>query len=263
MIMRDADTINDKMKETKVPVNTDVSTIRLNKYLSDNGICSRREADKLIEDGRVSVDGKIALIGEKITNGQAVKVNGKPVMVMNKNILIAFNKPKGIVCTTAKQEKDNIIDFINYPDRIIYVGRLDKESEGLILLTNNGELANEIMRARNYHEKEYIVTVDKPIDQDFITKMENGVPILDTITRKCKVEKVGSQKFKIVITQGLNRQIRRMCEYLGYRVYHLKRTRIMHIKLGDLKTGTYRNLTKEETDLLYKSIEKDDINTGR
>ena len=220
---------------------------RINKYLSEAGYCSRRAADKLIEDGRVTINGEVPLMGTKIVEGDVVKVDGKSVVKKDeKAVYLVLNKPRGIVCTTdTRVEKDNIIDFLNYPKRIFPIGRLDKASEGLILLTNDGDIVNKILRARNNHEKEYIVQVNKPINKDFINKMSQGVPILDTITRPCKVEQLSRVRFKIILTQGLNRQIRRMCEYLGYHVQQLKRVRIMNIHL-DLPNGKYREMTKEE-----------------
>ncbi len=220
---------------------------RINKYLSEVGYCSRRAADKLIDEGRVTINGKVPEMGTKITPEDEVHVDGKLISDPNeKPVYIAFNKPIGIVCTTdTRVEKDNIIDFINYPTRIFPIGRLDKPSEGLIFLTNDGDIVNKILRARNHHEKEYIVKVNKPLTADFVRQMSEGVPVLDTITRKCKVEKVDKFKFKIVLTQGLNRQIRRMCEYLDYRVITLKRVRIMNVKL-DVPVGSWRNITNEE-----------------
>ena len=220
---------------------------RINKYLSEAGYCSRRAADKLIEEGRVTINGEVPLMGTKIVEGDVVKVDGKSVVKKDeKAVYLVLNKPRGIVCTTdTRVEKDNIIDFLNYPKRIFPIGRLDKASEGLILLTNDGDIVNKILRARNNHEKEYIVQVNKPIDNDFIKKMSQGVPILDTVTRPCKVEQLSRVRFKIILTQGLNRQIRRMCEYLGYHVQQLKRVRIMNIHL-DLPNGKYREMTKEE-----------------
>ncbi len=228
--------------------------IRLNKYLSDAGVCSRREADRLIESGKVTVDGKRAETGMKVSEGQVVCVGKKQVKPKNEMVLLAVNKPVGIVCTEEKREKNNIIQFLKYPTRITYIGRLDKDSEGLLLMTNNGDIINKMMRAGNEHEKEYKVTVDKPITDEFIAQMANGVPILDTVTRKCKVEKIGKYKFRIILTQGLNRQIRRMCEYLGYKVTRLERIRVMNIHLGNLKPGEYRNVTEEEIAELYELI---------
>ena len=230
--------------------------IRLNKFLSEAGVCSRREADRLIESGQVTVDGKRAETGMKVTEANIVRVGKKEVRPKGKDemVLLAVNKPVGIVCTEEKSEKNNIIDFLKYPTRITYIGRLDKDSEGLILMTNNGDIINKMMRAGNEHEKEYKVTVDKPITDEFIEKMGSGVPILDTVTRKCKVEKIGKYTFRIILTQGLNRQIRRMCEYLGYKVTRLQRLRVMNIKLGDLKPGTYRHVSEEEIKELYELI---------
>ncbi len=233
--------------------------IRLNKYLSEAGICSRREADRLIESGRVTVDGKRAEMGMKVSSSQVVRVGKKEVKPKDEMVLLAVNKPVGIVCTEEKKEKNNIIKFLKYPTRITYIGRLDKDSEGLLLMTNNGDIINKMMRAGNQHEKEYKVRVNKPITDEFIEKMGNGVPILDTITRKCKVEKIGEYTFRIILTQGLNRQIRRMCEYLGYKVTRLERTRVMNIELGNLKPGEYRNVSEAEIAKLYELI-KDSSN---
>ncbi|MBI45443.1 MAG: 23S rRNA pseudouridine(2604) synthase RluF [Candidatus Marinimicrobia bacterium] len=230
---------------------------RINKYLSEMGYCSRRSADKLIEQGRVKINGRIALMGEKITNIDNVTVDNNIISnTIQEKVYLAFNKPKGIVCTTdQKREKQNIIDFINYSTRIFPIGRLDKLSEGLIFLTNDGDIVNKILRARNNHEKEYEVTVNKPITVKFIEKMSSGIPILDTITRKCKLKKTGKNRFKIILTQGLNRQIRRMCEYLGYEVQKLKRVRIMNIKL-DLKIGEYRSFTSSELKTLNELLKE-------
>lgn len=220
---------------------------RINKYLSEVGFCSRRAADALIEQGRVTINGKVPEMGTKIAPGDEVRVNGKLISPpKEKHVYLAFNKPVGIVCTTdTKVERDNIIDFINYPKRIFPIGRLDKPSEGLIFLTSDGDIVNKILRARNNHEKEYIVGVDKPVTADFIRKMGQGVPILDTVTRKCFVEQTGKFQFRIILTQGLNRQIRRMCEYFGYEVTRLKRVRIMNIHL-DTPVGKWRHLTEKE-----------------
>lgn len=231
--------------------------IRLNKYLSDAGICSRRQADIRIEQGRVQVGGITAVAGTRVQKGQKVFVDGKQVVQEDKLILIAFHKPRGIVCTAEKREPNNIIDFINYPSRIYPIGRLDKDSEGIILLTNHGELANRICKARYYHEKEYIVTVNKPITDEFLKKMAAGVPILDTITRPCKIKKEGRCKFRIILTQGLNRQIRRMCEYFHYEVVTLKRIRIMNVELGDLKKGSYREVTEKELTQMNQMLQKE------
>ncbi len=231
---------------------------RINKFLSEIGYCSRREADKLIDQGRVKINGEVSLMGAKITSKDEVSVNGQVVSKSKekKMIYIAFNKPPGIVCTTdKKREKNNIIDFIGYPTRIFPIGRLDKPSEGLIFLTNDGDIVNKILRARNNHEKEYEVTVHKPVTKEFIKAMSNGVPILDTITRKCFVKQINKKKFKIILTQGLNRQIRRMCEYLEYKVTKLKRVRIMNVKL-DIPTGSYRDFTTKELNQINQSVEQ-------
>ena len=228
---------------------------RLNKYLSEVGYCSRREADKLIAAGRITINGEVPEIGTKVSSNDIVSVDGKEIKNNKKSFTyLAFNKPVGIVCTTdTRVEKDNIIDFINYPKRIFPIGRLDKPSEGLIFLTDDGDIVNKILRASNNHEKEYIVTVDKPISQTFIQRMSGGIPILDTITKKCYVEKLDSHTFKIILTQGLNRQIRRMCEYLDYEVLTLKRVRIMNIPL-DVPIGKYREFTNDELNELNKLL---------
>lgn len=223
---------------------------RLNKYLSEVGYCSRRKADSLIEQGRVTINGMIPEMGTKVKPGDEVRVNGELIVPPKKeSVYLAFNKPVGIVCTTNSKDKKNIVDFINYPTRIFPIGRLDKPSEGLILLTDDGDIVNKILRARNNHEKEYIVTVDRLISEDFIQRMASGIPILDTVTKKCEVEQLSKYAFRIVLTQGLNRQIRRMCEYLGYEVVKLKRVRIMNIVL-DVPVGQYRHLSKEELEEL-------------
>ncbi|MXV38085.1 23S rRNA pseudouridine(2604) synthase RluF [Flavobacteriaceae bacterium Ap0902] len=235
---------------------------RINKYLSEVGYCSRRAADKLIDAGRVKVNGKVPELGTKVTSKDTITVDGKRIEGKDEDdfIYIAFNKPVGIVCTTdTRREKNNIIDYINYPQRIFPIGRLDKPSEGLILLTNDGDIVNKILRARNGHSKEYIVTVDRPITKEFIQKMGNGVPILDTVTKKCEVEQLNKNTFRIVLTQGLNRQIRRMSEYLGYNVIKLKRVRIMNIHL-DLPVGQYRDLTSQELNEL-NALLKDSVKT--
>ncbi len=225
----------------------EIKTTRINKYLSEIGYCSRRAADQLILENRVTINGLVPEMGTKIVPGDIVKVDGRLVSEpQEKPVYIAFNKPVGIVCTTdTRVEKDNIIDYIKYPKRIFPIGRLDKPSEGLILLTSDGDIVNKILRARNNHEKEYIVRVNKPVTQDFLKQMRNGVPILDTITRKCVVEQIDKNQFRIILTQGLNRQIRRMCEYLDYKVLKLKRIRIMNIKL-DIPIGKWRYLTDDE-----------------
>ena len=220
---------------------------RINKFLSEAGYCSRRAADKLIEQGRVTINGKVPEMGTKISMGDDVHVDGKLISEpTEKPVYIAFNKPEGIVCTTdVGVEPDNIIEYINYPKRIFPIGRLDKISEGLIFLTNDGDIVNKILRARNNHEKEYLVNVNKPITKEFIQQMREGVPILDTVTKECEVEQITKFRFRIVLTQGLNRQIRRMVEFLGYRVVNLKRVRIMNVKL-DMPSGDWRDLTSEE-----------------
>ncbi|AFR36703.1 23S rRNA pseudouridine(2604) synthase RluF [Riemerella anatipestifer] len=235
--------------------------VRINKYLSEVGFCSRREADKILEQGRITINGKIPELGTKVCAEDEIRVDGKLITEpKEKHVYIAFNKPVGIVCTTdTKREKNNIIDYIKYPKRIFPIGRLDKPSEGLILLTSDGDIVNKILRARNNHEKEYIVRVDKPITNKFLEQMRAGVPILGTITRKCEVEQLDKMQFRIVLTQGLNRQIRRMCEYLGYEVKKLKRIRIMNIHL-DLPIGKWRELTPNEMKTLNHLI-KDSAKT--
>ena len=233
--------------------------VRLNKFLSEAGVCSRREADRLIESGKVTVDGKRAETGMRIHPSQTVCVGRKIISRQNEMVLLAVNKPVGIVCTEEKKERNNIVRFLKYPTRDTYIGRLDKDSEGLLLMTNNGDIINKMMRAGNCHEKEYKVTVNKPVTKEFIEKMGAGVPILDTVTRECEVEAIGKYKFRIVLTQGLNRQIRRMCEYFGYKVTRLERIRVMNIELGNLKPGEYREVTDEEIQKLYEMI-KDSSN---
>jgi len=236
---------------------SDTNLTRINKFLSEIGYCSRRAADKLIEQGRVKINGEVPLMGTKISEEDEVCVNGKVVHRAKKKkmVYIAFNKPVGIVCTTDQmREKNNIIDYINYPTRIFPIGRLDKPSEGLIFLTNDGDIVNKILRARNNHEKEYEVTVSKPITKEFIEAMGSGVPILDTVTRKCFVKQMDKKKFKIILTQGLNRQIRRMCEHLEYNVRQLKRVRIMNINL-DIPIGEYRDFTARELNQINQSVE--------
>lgn len=229
--------------------------IRINKYLSEIGFCSRREADRLIEQGRIRINGVVSAMGQKVLGDEKIEVNGKQVTTSKiKNIYLAFNKPRGIVCTTdQKREKNNIIDFINYPSRVFPIGRLDKMSEGLIFLTNDGDIVNKILRAKNNHEKEYIVEVNKPITEEFTKLMSSGVPVLDTVTKKCSVKKTGKKTFKIILTQGLNRQIRRMCEYFGYKVTQLQRIRIMNISL-DIPVGEYRDFTATELNQINQSV---------
>ena len=228
--------------------------MRLNKFLSEAGICSRREADRLILNGEITVNGKLALVGMQVTKGDEVCYQGQPIIKEDKKVLLVFNKPRGIVCTAEKREKNNIIDYINYPVRIYPVGRLDKDSEGLLLLTNQGDLVNKIMRAGNFHEKQYVVRVDNKITAKFLEKMRKGIPILDTVTRACQVTQVDDYTFNIILTQGLNRQIRRMCNYLGYEVRELKRIRVMNFELGKLIAGQYREATIAEIRALDEAL---------
>ena len=232
--------------------------IRINKFLSEAGVCSRREADRQIEQGNVYIGEEQATTGSKVLPGQKVFYMGVEVKKEEEEILLAMNKPVGIVCTAEKREKNNVIDFLHYPKRVYPIGRLDKDSQGLLFLTNQGDLVNRMMRAGNYHEKEYLVTVNKQVSESFLRGLAGGVPLVElgTTTRKCKVEYVGKKQFRIILTQGLNRQIRRMCEYFGYRVEKLERLRIMNIELGDLKPGECRPVTKEELAVLKKSLEK-------
>ena len=229
-------------------------SVSLNKYISSTGICSRREADKLIEAGRVKINGAVAQKGNRVETDDEVMVDNKSLNIKPKQVYIAFNKPPGITCTTDLRHRDNIINFINHPQRIFPIGRLDKASSGLILLTNDGDIVNKILRKENRHEKEYIVKVDRPISKKFVEKMSAGIPILDTVTDPCEVQKLSKTLFRITLTQGLNRQIRRMCEYLGYKVLTLKRVRIMHIHIDDIGVGQWRNLTKEELRILQKNL---------
>lgn len=229
--------------------------VRLNKYLSEAGVCSRREADRLIEMGRVTVDGKTAQTGMRVIPGQKVCVGKRIISKKDEMVVLAVNKPRGIVCTEEKRERNSIVRFLDYPIRVTYIGRLDKDSRGLLLMTNNGDIINRMMRASNRHEKEYKVTVDREITDEFLEKMAAGVPILDTVTRPCKVRKIGKYTFSIILTQGLNRQIRRMCEALGYEVKDLLRVRVMNIRLGSLKEGEYRELTDAELGELYEMIQ--------
>ncbi len=227
---------------------------RINKFISETGFCSRREADKLIEAGRVTINGKKPEMGTKVNPEDSVEIDGKPLKAKEESIYLAFNKPIGITCTTDLKDKDNIIDFINHPKRIFPIGRLDKPSEGLIFLTNDGDIVNKILRAGNNHEKEYVVMVDKPIIPEFIKKMGNGVAILETVTQKCFIEQLDKNRFRIILTQGLNRQIRRMCEVLGYTVIKLKRTRIMNIKLEGIAIGKWRHLTNDEINTINNLV---------
>jgi 23S rRNA pseudouridine2604 synthase len=228
----------------------------LNKYISETGICSRREADKFIEAGRVTLNGVIAVKGNRVTVGDVVLLNGKPLRSNPKRIYIAFHKPRGLTCTTDLRDKSNVVSYINHTQRIFPIGRLDKDSEGLIFLTNDGDIVNKILRSRNGHEKEYIVVVDKPLAPDFVRRMSNGIPILGTTTKQCAVEKKGQTTFRIILTQGLNRQIRRMCEYMGYEVKKLKRIRIMFMKLDDLAVGKWRYFTETEMKEIEELLEE-------
>lgn len=229
---------------------TEITGKRLNKFISESGYCSRREADKLIEQKKVKINGKLPELGTKVMPGDKVTVNGKSIAATAENksdrVYIAYNKPIGITCTTERHVKDNIVDAINHKERIFPIGRLDKPSEGLIFLTSDGDIVNKILRAENAHQKEYVVTVDKPLNDRFKSRMEKGIPILGTVTKPCKVKLLGPKQFSIILTQGLNRQIRRMCEYLGYEVTKLKRTRIMNVDLKGLRPGQWRDLTANE-----------------
>ncbi|MGE7666418.1 23S rRNA pseudouridine(2604) synthase RluF [Ureibacillus composti] len=229
--------------------------MRINKYLSETGIISRRGADKWIEEGRITINGDLASVGSQVNEGDVVCVDGKPVKKEEELVYIALNKPVGITSTTEKHIEGNVVDFVGHSKRIFHIGRLDKESEGLLLLTNDGDIVNEILRAENHHEKEYIVKVDKPITDHFLKRMSSGVKILDTTTLPCKVEKISSHVFKIILEQGLNRQIRRMCSALGYSVKRLQRIRIMNIHLGNLKVGKWRDLTEKEKAELFKLLD--------
>ncbi|MGL4572174.1 MAG: 23S rRNA pseudouridine(2604) synthase RluF [Clostridium sp.] len=251
-------------ERNKVIVHNDRSDeVRLNKYISETGICSRREADRLIEDGKVTINGIVAEMGTKVSKGQVVKVNGRRISKEEELVYIALNKPVGITCTTEKKIKGNIVDFVNHKKRIFPIGRLDKDSEGLIILTNDGDIVNKILRAGNNHDKEYIVTVDRKITDEFIQKMGSGVRILGTITKECFIKKESDYSFRIILTQGMNRQIRRMSEALGYEVKKLKRLRIMNIKLDNLKIGKWRDLTLDElkglNDLIQESVKTKEI----
>ncbi len=231
--------------------------IRLNKYISESGLCSRRHADKLIEQGDISVNGVRADLGMQVEEDAEVRYKGKLLKPVKKTVIYAYNKPIGQVCTAAEADKDSIFQSVEFPVRVNYVGRLDKDSSGLLLLTNDGVLANQIQKARNDHEKEYHVRVNKDITQDFILAMSAGVPILDTVTKPCTVRKTGARTFSIILTQGLNRQIRRMCDYFGYRVVHLKRVRVMNIHLEGIRPGEYRTLTADEEQVLRRMAMSD------
>lgn len=231
------------------------ATTRLNKYISETGFCSRREADKLIDAGRIKVNGNLPEMGVKVSDADTILIDGKPLKAKPKRVYIAYNKPVGVTCTTEKKIKSNIVSAIDYPERIFPIGRLDRPSEGLIFLTNEGDIVNKILRAGNNHEKEYVVTVDRTINKRFVERMAGGLPILDTVTKKCFVKQTGDKTFTIILTQGLNRQIRRMCEYLGYEVTALKRVRIMNVNLNGLRPGQWRHLTEQEMAEINKAIE--------
>lgn len=231
------------------------NSVSLNKYISSTGICSRREADKWIEAGRVRINGEVARKGNRVFAGDQVTIDDRLLQRRPRPVYIALHKPPGITCTTDRRDRSNIIDFVHHPERLFPVGRLDKASSGLILLTNDGDIVNKILRVENNHEKEYMVTVDLPVTEQFVQRMSSGIPILGTVTRKCLVRKESKFVFSIILTQGLNRQIRRMCEYLGYKVVYLKRVRIMHLNLGSLPAGQWRDLTDEELAILQQSLE--------
>ena len=236
----------------------DPRSIRLNKAISDSGFCSRRQADGLIEKGKVTINGQVAGLGDRVLPEDEILVDGQPIRAKDALVYLMLNKPKGITCTTDRRVKGNVVDFIGHKERIFHIGRLDKPSEGLLLMTNDGDIVNKILRAGNKHEKEYIVWVDRPINEQFIERMAGGLPILDTVTKKCHVERVSRNCFKIVLVQGLNRQIRRMCEYLGYKVTRLKRIRIMNLELGRLPVGKWRDLSKAELENLLKDLDGSD-----
>lgn len=229
---------------------------RINKYLADSGYCSRREADRLVAQGRVMIDGRVAVMGERVMDGALITVNGKKLTGDGEKVYLALNKPRGIVCTADPREKFNVVDYLNYPVRVYPVGRLDKDSEGLLFMTSDGDIVNRLLRAAGGHEKEYDVVVDKKVTDDFVKKMSEGVPVLDRITLPCRVIRTGERSFNIVLVQGMNRQIRRMCEYLGYRVESLRRTRIMNIRLGNMQPGDWRRLTRTELTELFSALEE-------
>ncbi|WP_058300919.1 23S rRNA pseudouridine(2604) synthase RluF [Gorillibacterium timonense] len=231
--------------------------MRINKYISETGVCSRREADKWVEEGRVTINGVKAELGSQAEEGDDVRVDGRPIGDKKRTVYLALNKPVGITCTTESHIKGNIVDFVGYPERIFPIGRLDKDSEGLILLTNDGDIVNKILRVEHGHEKEYIVTVDKPLTPEFLEGMAQGVPILDTVTLPCRIQKAGERTFRIILTQGLNRQIRRMCAHFGYQVRKLKRIRIINVRLGELKTGQWRKLSADELEGLVPGHRKE------
>ncbi|HLW33835.1 MAG TPA: 23S rRNA pseudouridine(2604) synthase RluF [Aequorivita sp.] len=233
-------------------------SIRLNKAIGESGYCSRREADALIEKGRVTINGEQAVLGDRVMPGDKVCVDGKPISQSDTTVFIMLNKPVGITCTTDSRVPGNVAEFVNHPERIFPIGRLDKPSEGLLLMTNEGDIVNKILRAGNSHEKEYIVKVNRHVTDDFLIRMGSGIPILDTVTKRCKVERISRFEFRIVLVQGLNRQIRRMCEYLGYEVVALQRIRIMNLELGDLPVGKWRDLTAKELKILRDSVKDSD-----
>ena len=237
--------------------------MRLNRYISDAGHCSRREADRLITEGRVRINGKVAVLGQKVMPGDKVTVNGRPIENGAPKKYLLLYKPRGIVCTADTREKYNIVDYLGYPERVYPVGRLDKDSEGIIIMTSDGDIVNRLLRAAGGHEKEYQVTVDKPVTEDFAKRMSAGVPILDRVTLPCKVKRTGKYSFDIVLIQGLNRQIRRMCEYFGYNVTQLKRVRIMNIEIGDMQPGDWRELTRNELDTLMRTLEEKERNAAQ
>lgn len=248
------DLLSEKTNKTSGESKVLKEKIRINKYLSSCGYCSRREADRILEKGRVTINGKRAELGDRVDSSQMVCVDGKPIAEQTERIVLAFHKPAGVICTSSKKEKNNIIDYIQFPQRIYPVGRLDKDSTGLIFLTNDGELMDRILRSKNGHEKEYIVRVNRPLKPEILSAMKQGVPILNTMTKPCKIKQIDDWRFKIILTQGLNRQIRRMCEYFGYRVVSLKRVRIMNIVLGDLPEGKWRCLSEKELEIIERSL---------
>ena len=230
--------------------------MRINRYLSDSGYCSRREADRLIAQGRVKINGQIAQLGQTVKAGDRVQADGQELSAGGRKVYLLLNKPRGIVCTADPREKYNVVDYLNYPERVFPVGRLDKDSEGLLLLTSDGEIVNRLLRAAGGHEKEYQVTVDRPVTAEFVRRMASGVPVLDRMTLPCRVKKTGEREFDIVLVQGMNRQIRRMCEYLGYRVEKLRRVRIMNLRLGDMQPGDWREAAPAEMAELFRALEK-------
>ena len=236
--------------------------VRLNKYIADSGYCSRREADRLIAEGRVTLNGKPGALGDRVLDGMTVAVDGKAISQRQKKVYLLLNKPKGIVCTADPREPMNVVDYLNYPERVFPVGRLDKDSEGLLLLTSDGDIVNRLLRAAGGHEKEYEVTIDRPVTPEFAQKMMAGVPILDTVTLPCRLRRTGERSFNIVLVQGLNRQIRRMCEVLGANVTHLRRVRIMNLRIGKLKPGEWRVLTEDERLTLFEALEQREQGTG-